>query len=142
MRAPDVVGEVVAFRAWRVETGWRRATLRSLDWTFWPTGAWLHAECDKSCGDIPGEDCACGIYAAKHREHLYDIGYMHRSGHREPVVFGEVGLAGKIVPGTLGWRAARARPLRVFVPHEHWELVAPLRAYGVPVLLSNPFERS
>jgi hypothetical protein len=139
-RAPDLVEEIVAFRGWGLARGWRRVELLSFNRFVWPTGAWTVAECRGGCGaDIPGERCTCGIYAARDREHLLRIGYM---GDYAQVV-GEVGLAGKVIPGDLGWRAARARVRRLWVPHALWELARPLAAaYGVPVALTNPFERT
>jgi len=143
MRTPDIAGEITAFRAWLVEAGWRRAMLRSFNWTFWPPDGWLVAECKRADCDIPGEHCSCGIYAARHRQHLHDIGYLHQDTYGMPVVVGEVGLVGKVIPGTLGWRAARARVTRLWVSHEHRRLTAPLSAaYQVPVTLMPSCERS
>lgn len=137
---PDLAEEVVAYRAWRLDVGWRRVELVSLNDEFvWPTQAWAVAECSDECGDVPGEGCGCGIYAARDRMHLHRINYMGDFAD----VYGEVGLAGKVIPGSLGWRAARARVRRLWVPHAFWELVRPLAlAYRVPVDLTNPFERS
>lgn len=137
---PDLIEEIVAFRGWDLERGWRRVSLASFGHRFvWPMAAWAVAECAMGCADIPGEDCSCGIYAARDRGHLHRIGYM---GEFADVV-GEVGLAGKVIPGRLGWRAAKARVHRLWVPHALWEHARPLAAaYGVPVSLTNPFERS
>jgi hypothetical protein len=137
---PDLAEEIVAFRGWLLDTGWRRVDLVSLDGEFpWPTDAWTVAECPHGCGEIPGERCRCGIYAARDRAHLHRIGYM---GERADVV-GEVGLAGKVIPAALGWRAEKARVRRLWVPHVLWEHAPALqRAYRVPVDLTNPFTRS
>lgn len=140
-KPPDLIEEVVAFRGWDLSLGWRRAELVSFRGDFiWPTSTWTVAECDSGCGtDIPGEHCSCGIYAARDRRHLHRIGYMGEHAQ----VFGEVGLAGKVIPGTLGWRAARARIRRLWIPHALWEHARQLGAsYGVPVSLTNPFERT
>lgn len=137
---PDLFEEIVAFRGWRLDVGWRRVELVSFVCDFpWPTGAWTVAECERCRGDIPGECCSCGIYAARDRAHLHRIGYMGECAD----VIGEVGLAGKVIPGTLGWRAAKARIRRLWIPHALWEQARPLAAaYRVPVTLTNPFERS
>jgi hypothetical protein len=51
---------------------------------------------------------------------------------------GEVALVGKVIRGTQGWRAERARPLRLWVPYEHWRLVRKLaQTYRVPVGLTD-----
>jgi hypothetical protein len=137
--APDLIEEIVAFRGWYLEIGWRRVELVSFGRDFvWPTDTWAVAECD-GCTDLPGEACTCGIYAARDRAHLHRIGYMGEVAH----AVGEVGLAGKVIPGTLGWRAAKARVRRLWLPHALWEHARPLAAaYGVPVTLTNPFERT
>lgn len=138
---PDLIDEIVAFRGWQLEQGWRRVELTSLvvGRFVWPADAWTIAECGAGCSDIPNEACSCGIYAARDRAHLHRIGYM---GEYTDVI-GEVGLAGKVIPGTLGWRAAKARVRRLWVQHALWELAGPLAAaYRVPVSLTNPFERS
>lgn len=138
-RPPDLIEEVIAFRGWHIDVGWRRVELLSFVRDFaWPTDTWAVAECD-SCDDPPAPDCRCGIYAARDRSHLHRIGYMGEYA----AVFGEVGLAGKVIPGELGWRASRARVRRLWVPHALWEHARPLAAaYRVPVTLTNPFDRS
>jgi hypothetical protein len=134
-RAPDVLGEVLAFRAWRVEELWGEPPhLASLGDDLWPTGEWMEAECGH-CEEPPGERCSCGIYAARDRRHLVGMGYNKGQGVR---VIGDVALAGKVIPGSHGFRAARARVVRLYVPFVEWELAVELRsAYGVPVGLDN-----
>lgn len=134
---PDLVEEIVGFRAWRFELGSilrPEPRLYSLTNDFrWPTNAWTIAKC-RTCKDIPGEKCSCGIYAARDREHLWEIGY----GQAENQVIGEIGLAGKVVVGELGWRAAKARPRRLYISYARWQLVRPLReAFNIPVILTN-----
>lgn len=109
-----------------------------------------------TCTDVPGEDCTadpyrrhrhgCGIHAGNDRPHVRVLGYDDAAAvaaiwpeHDIGVVaIGEVGLAGKVIVGAKGWRATRARPLRLYVPYGAWRLVKPLRdAYGVPVQLAN-----
>lgn len=137
-RAPDVAGEILAYRAWCVDLRWdREALLLSFNGTVWPRDAWLTAECGHESCETPGEHCHCGVYAARDRDHLQRMAYNRRE-YGPPVVIGEVGLVGKVIPGTQGWRAEKARVVRLELPHEHWRLVAPLRAtYRVPVALSN-----
>lgn len=136
--APDIAGEVYGWRAWYVESRWpnREPRLVSLNGARWPTDAWLVAECGGREGDLPHEYChGCGIHAAKDRSQLVGFGYTLEDG---PMAIGVVGLAGRIIPGSMGWRAARGRPVRLWVPHTQWELVRPLReAYGVPVSMTN-----
>ena len=150
LRVPDVAAEILGFRAWYVDTSSTLDPPKLVSMThttFWPHRDWLYAECAYCEGtDIPNEDCSCGIYAAVNRPHLTQLGYNtfgYRSYQDEclPVAIGEVGLAGKIIPGKLGWKGQRGRPVRLWLPYEHWKLIEPLRAaYGVPVNLTNLFK--
>lgn len=137
---PLVAGEVVGWRAW-VVTVRREPRLRSLfHEVLWPTDRYLEAEVRH---DYATEKH--GICAARDRDHLLT---MHRymdgrypryvEGEDTLIAIGEVALAGLIVPGARGYRAERARPVSIVLPHIAWELVEPLRrAYRVPVTLGN-----
>lgn len=55
-----------------------------------------------------------------------------------PIFIGEVALAGKVIPGTQGWRAERGRIARLYVPFHHWRFVEALEElYRVEVVLDN-----
>ena len=136
MSAPDLIEEVVGWRAWTIKLSEpKRPVLYSpVRDGSWPPDAWFVAECGRG-HQPPGEHCSCGVYAARDREHLDDLRYAYDD---RLAVIGEVGLAGRVVVGTMGWRAERARVRRLFVPYEHWPFVAPLAAtYRVPVDLAN-----
>lgn len=141
MTTPDVIGETIAFRAWKAvengddydEDGFAVPVLYSLNGEEWPPDEWMVATCRRS-HDPPGESCTCGIYAARDPKHLTKLKYNRGND----VVVGEVGLAGLIFPGELGFRAARARVVRLWVPYARWELGNALAAhYSVPVQLAN-----
>lgn len=128
-----VVGEVVAYRGWNLYEDYSSVRLESLGGDMWPRGGWMVAECDGHGHEVPGEDCSCGIYAARDREHLFQMGYNSRAA-----VQGTVALAGKVIPGSQGWRAERARPLCITVPYERWQLVRRLReTYRCEVVLGS-----
>lgn len=97
------------------------------------------AECGRCGANVPGESCACGFYSAKTFEHLMTMGYHQYDPESGMVaVLGQVANWGKIVEGTQGWRAARAYPVRLWVPFETWKLAKPIEeAYGVPVGVKN-----
>jgi len=154
VEVPDVIGHVEAFRSWNVlEDG----HLVSLNGEKWRPGGWMVAECNPfgyvtvkskrafgtavahNVTNIPVEGCSCGIYAAKTREHLADMAYNRYSDYAGEIrVVGEVALAGKIIPGSQGYRALKARPLKVYVPYEHWQMVEKIRSlYGIDVVLDN-----
>lgn len=128
---PDIAGEIIAWRAWKVKKNEKTGEVylhSSTKNTRWPTGGWIHAICNKNHGKsgIPGEKCTCGIYAAKTREQLMGMSYNAYNDSTTTVI-GEVGLAGKVIPGTQGWRAEKGRPVRIFVPYERWEMLVALR---------------
>lgn len=135
-RAPDVAGEIVAVRTWELKRLPRGdAVLLSLNGTVWSGDGWQQAACGRSYGcETPGEDCSCGIYAAKSRLHLETLDY-----HDD--VIGELALVGKVIVAENGYRAERARPLRLWVPFDDWDCAAPLaQRYGVTVGLADTFD--
>lgn len=141
VRAPDVAGEIVGFRAWRVTATPRRMRLTSVYHdVHWGARDWTVAECHREyrdLGDVPHKQCRCGIYAARDLEHLVHLGYNDDEDY-DLVAIGEVGLAGKVIPAEQGWRAEKARPIHLLVPYEHWQLARPLSlTYRIPVELTN-----
>ena len=141
---PDVLGPIIGWRAWRVERVSHVAILQSVvyDRVPWPPRRYLVATCpeeDESDHVVPEEECSCGIYAARDRSTLVGMRYGNY-GPTDLKVIGEVGLSGKVIVGKYGYRAAKARPLRLHVPRMLWRLVADLERYEVPITLTNPFE--
>ena len=125
---------VVGWKIWRVE-GAVRTRLRSVLYgSLWPPGRPAVADCKKLCRvrhDAPDVLCECGIHAAKSLEAWRH--YLTVGGDR---VFGRALLWGAMIEGELGWRAAAAYPLEVYVPAqlEHaGDIAAGLAVYGVPV---------
>lgn len=154
--APDELGEVVAFRAWRVIGTPKLPILASVTHarTVWHPQRWTLAECgangpdcknstDDAAGPgVPGEDCSCGMYAARDLPHLVDLGYGHFTDDSRPIFVGEVGLVGKVIEGDQGWRAEKGRIRRLWVPWHLWSKYAAglERLYDVPVEPANTFE--
>jgi hypothetical protein len=146
-RVPDFTEEATGFRAWKLVGPRRSPRLASVTWSeggapfIWPARRWTFAKCRANCGDIPGERCTCGIYAARTRAHLIgELGYAAYS-EDDPKVIGEVGLAGKVIPGTQGWRAEKARVTKLYVPAEHWKLAVPLaKTYHCKIAVDNTWE--
>ena len=146
---PDVAGEIIGWRAWQVAADYTAVgepgvVLVSVTRTVcWHPREWLQAHCDNlpiGRHRAPAESCMCGIYAVSTRERLLLSGYNVGRDPRAVVALGEVALAGKVIPGTRGWRAEKARPVRLFVPHEHWRLAARLEElYEIPVELANTY---
>lgn len=138
-----VPGEIIAYRSWILDGTLRRPRLLSLnEKALWPANDWIVAACRWNHEDgIPGENCSCGIHAARTRGHLMDMNYHDWGrGYGDPeLVVGEVALAGKVIPGDQGWLAERARPYRLWVPHLRWRWANSLqRAYRVPAGVINP----
>lgn len=141
---PDVVGEVIGYRAWNVVTLGKLIRLSSATHgSHWPTGDWIYATCGGSLtcdgstdGRVPGEHCSCGMYAARDLDQLRQLGYGEYDNEHD-VVMGEVGLVGKVIPGDQGWRAQKARVVKLLVPHEKWRLGKALSiTYNVPFELA------
>jgi hypothetical protein len=133
--APDYITPFTGWRGWRiVDHGTSVRLLSVVQETVWNPGQALEAEC-ASGHQPPNSACSCGVYAARSLEHLRAINYH---GHG---CLGEVHLWGQVVEATLGFRAAKAYPKRLYIPYESWTFAKPLRAtYQVPVRLFNPYE--
>lgn len=108
---PDGITPLVGIRgfkiAWDPEA--QAVRLGSLHVLYaWQPG-WNDAVCVKilyQC-DVPDEQCACGIYAFSPEfwGTLFSQGYLNKHN----LVTGVVELAGKIIVGSAGFRASRAR---------------------------------
>jgi hypothetical protein len=110
VKIPDLISPIVGHRVWR----WDAAGLRSLNGKRWSPRRPLAAICGAGNGhdahEQPHLDCSCGVYAAKSREHLRQLGYEGRG------IRGEVHLWGTVVEHELGWRAQFAYPKTMFLP--------------------------
>jgi hypothetical protein len=108
--------------------------------TLWPVGEELLAECTKS-HTPPAKGCGCGIYAVKSFEQLRDVGYnWGRSADGMFWVVAEVALYGDVYRATIGWRASKAAPQKVYVPPHKLKLGALIkRRYGVSLGLIDRF---
>ena len=157
IRIPDVAGELLGWRAWMVVGTGPYTRLQSVnaheafgvprELCIWPTDRWMFAVCNKGReGEVPHEGCRCGLYAAKTREFLMAYGYANYAGSQAngnayaDLVIGVVGLTGKVIPGSQGWKAQRARIVQLEVPFEKEPLARTLHeVYGVPVGLGYLF---
>jgi hypothetical protein len=110
VKIPDLISLIVGHRVWR----WDSAGLRSLNGKPWSPCQPLAAKCGAGnahdAHEPPHLDCTCGVYAAKSREHLRQLGYEGRG------IRGEVNLWGTVVEHELGWRAQFAYPKTLFLP--------------------------
>lgn len=112
MKIPDLISPIVGHRVWR----WDAAGLRSLNGKRWSPRQPVAARCGAAnahdAHEPPHLDCTCGVYAAKSREHLRQLGYEGRG------IRGEVHLWGTVVEHELGWRAQFAYPKSLVLPPE------------------------
>jgi hypothetical protein len=143
-RVPDVVGEVLGYRSWCLRTSHLHPPeLVSINGQLrWPHDNWAVATCPHGHEDdeVPAEGCTCGIYAALSKPQL-DEDWGYNRSLLGTMVLGEVGLVGKIIPGTKAFRAQKARPLHLWVSYADWKLAHCLaEAYRVPVDLTNLLE--
>ena len=137
MKIPDLISPIVGHRVWR----WDAAGLRSLNGKPWPPRQPLAAKCGAGnahdTDEPPHLECTCGVYAAKNREHLRQLGYEGRG------IRGEVHLWGTVVEHELGWRAQFAYPKSLvlpsdLIPSDTKEMecrLGALAAYGIDIFI-------
>lgn len=134
---PDYTEVMVGWRAWQIVMRAGVPLVQSITGRLvWPARQRVEAYCRKPHA-VPFRGCMCGLYSAKTREHLMDLGY---NGYSDPNTraIGTVSLWGKVIEGDQGWRAEFAYPREMYVAYEAYELAAGLQdAYGVPVRLQN-----
>lgn len=152
-RAPDELGTVTGWRAWRVdrvadENGQVLLYSASFDYAWVPFEK-ARASCDKCTSEdpadprcVPGQNCSCGFYTARSLDHLRRMGYHRYQNGDDAVkatIVGRVANWGKVIPGTQGWRAEYAYPEMLYVPFEIARGVAQAvsNTYGIPVTLLN-----
>lgn len=133
--------EIIGWRAWEVAELGKLVRLHSVTASaHWPIADWVYAKCggESFCeksddGRVPGEKCRCGLYAARDYDHLTrELGYSDYST-RDVRIIGQVAMAGKVIEGSQGWKAEKARVFHIYVPHTHWKLGKRLsEQYGVP----------
>jgi hypothetical protein len=155
-KLPDFAPEFIGWRAWQVGAtvppfgvSPKLYSVTHCDF-YWTPRRTSEAECtrkrkeqstnpdDPNC--IPHDPpCGCGFYSAKSWEHLRTMQYHLYDGERGMyVVIGRVANTGKVIEGSLGWRAQFSYPLELFVPYEIWKLAKPLaEGYGCAVRLDN-----
>ena len=126
---------VVGWKIWRVEHDEERTRLRSVLYgSLWPPGRPAVADCKKLLRkrhEAPDALCECGIHVAKLLRQ-----WRHYLAVGDDRVFGRALIWGERLEGELGWRAAAAYPVEIYVPAtlENADAVAAgLMVYGVPV---------
>jgi hypothetical protein len=132
--AEPLVGSLRGYRWWGVaRSGWlispwfgeRRwdpgqNAARCLARSVWRRHRWA----TRHPHGIPALDCTCGFYGLLRlsgNDGEHDGGPWHREPARSGeggLVFGVVEAWGRIVLGTIGWRAQFVRPLALFVPSD------------------------
>ncbi len=160
-RAPDLVGEIRAWRVWLIAPDDRDG--EPALWSYyaavcWRPGEVLRAECRRDRDQMfssmgashpgeaaPAKGCVCGIYGVADptrsdiQQYLYHVGWS-RLGSTVSLegivtVLGRVGLWGRVRVGTSGWRAEYARPLGLVLGERNRELVrAVAERYEVPTI--------
>lgn len=144
-KAPDVIGTVEGWRAWRVSRELPKYGVAPKLYSvshgdyYWVPRKESVAECSRCGEDVPGEQCSCGFYSAKNLEHLQSMGYHNYSGGYDWKVIGQVACWGKVIEGSQGWRSQKAYPVKIWVPFEAAKTLGKAigEAYGVEVRIMN-----
>jgi len=154
--SPDYLDPVHGWRLWSVVDAGGRSRLQSLVCpSIWWPGQELVATCEAAPRDglrpwrrrMPGHAapearCTCGVHAMERVRHLGT--YVPPAASRLVVqrAVGRVALWGEVIEGSRGWRAGRAYPAEIWIPHadlrrqpvaELEEIAVELADYGVPV---------
>jgi hypothetical protein len=110
-RIPDYMGRMAGVRSWKIApTLW--AKMGGYLWSAvnlgpWPDGEENVAVCETG-HPTPAKGCSCGLYA------FYDTscGLPYSLRHTPTdTISGVIGVAGRIIPGDLAFRAERAKVL-------------------------------
>jgi hypothetical protein len=141
---PDQIAVEYGWRAWKVRKKESKAGMTLLqsvshDDAFWQPRVPMEAVCKHDCGDVPGDQCRCGLYAAMTLPHLKTMRHYFDYDPNESFrLIGKVALWGKVIEGTQGWKATYGYPSELYLPFEAWHLHNDLKeSYGVPVYLKN-----
>lgn len=151
LTVPDFSEVMVGWRAWGVDPATPAGEVPILQSVtqneqYWIPKQPMEATCLRKGpkghkdGQIPLEQCRCGLYAAKSYEHLRSMTYHTYDAEDKGLfhVVGRVSLWGKVIEGSQGWRAQYGYPQELFLPYEAWRLAERLgEAYGVPCKLKN-----
>lgn len=110
-KVPDSIEPIVAWRAWNVKNNQK---LYSMNGSFWHPAQAMEATCARirhglrgrgsTGGQVPVENCTCGIYAAN------DFSHAAKYLETRVGVIGEVYLWGKVITAVKGYRAQYAFP--------------------------------
>ena len=114
LRVPDYMGRMAGVRSWKVapnlwaiQGGWLWSAVNLGPW---PDGEENVAVCEAG-HPTPAKGCSCGLYA------FYDtscgLPYSLRSTNTD-TISGVLGVAGRVIPGDLAFRAERAKVLALF----------------------------
>lgn len=127
---PDYAEIIRAYRKGEGQLDLRSAFHQDIVWH----GGRLEARCSsEKAHTAPAEGCTCGIYALADTNRLIDGFGFGEGAH----VLGVVALSGKVIPGSSGWRAQRAKVIGLFNdPTMPIKLIA--AKIGVPVLDQVP----
>jgi hypothetical protein len=142
VRIPDYMGRMAGVRSWKIApTLW--AKMGGWLWSAvnlgpWPDGEENVAVCETG-HPTPAKGCSCGLYA------FYDpasgLPYSTSARTEAGCVSGVIGVAGRIIPGDLAFRAERAKVLALF--HDPYdspkEEIAAAYA-GIPIIRPEEFE--
>src|SRR6266498_56414 len=141
---PDATDYFVGWRAWGVGSILDRVIQSPSFGRFpWPPSGPLEAHCKYAVHDdgrSPNQECTCGLYATYMMQNVVFSRY-------EGSVVGPVKAWGKIIRGTMGFRAQYMQPVAFLEPETYYTPFNPnslfdlATTYDVPIIPSIAFKR-
>jgi hypothetical protein len=114
----------LAWRVWKVVDHEGEIKLRSpsVHWCRpWRPGRPIVAKCEAGGTHTPPDDsCECGIWGLDTLDRLREYA-GRRDWTGEDYVVALMALAGDVLCGEIGYRAAEAYPVRIYLPHLRWQ---------------------
>jgi hypothetical protein len=128
----NMMEALVGWKCWRFNQLSHAGKLITQGVTYWYSDTPVEAVCKSGCRNAPDLHHTCGIYAADKSE----VAFGYYAGKDQ--VQGQIYGWGRYVRHEGGWRAQFAYPKSFHLKDSQVELIESLKAYHVPIYISQP----